>query len=121
MRVIKTWPGDVLNVCPKCLEKIRRVLVPIMEEEVRLPLSSGEVLGVSVTPLVPKNPMAGHLGSRAPAIHPGGSLEVGRLPPEVERNLPTGSRTIAEALTTTHTKNGNKINGSATGWYPLYL
>jgi hypothetical protein len=95
--------------------------VPITEEEVRLPLSSGEVSGVSAARLVPKSPKAGHLGPRAPAIHPGGSLEVGRLPPEVERNLPTGIRTIAEARTTTHTKNGNEINGSATGWYPLYL
>jgi hypothetical protein len=104
------------------LEKNMRALVPITEEEeVRLPLFSGEASGVSVDPLVPKSPKAGHLGSRVPAIHPGGSLEVGRLPPEVERNLPTGNRTIAEARTTTHTKNGNEINGSATGWYPLYL
>jgi hypothetical protein len=96
------------------LEKNMRLREPNLEREARLPPFSGEVSGASVDPLVPRSFRVGHREFKDPTTQPGGSLEVGRLPPEVERNPPIGSRPIAVARTTIHTGDGNKINGSST-------
>jgi hypothetical protein len=105
--VTKTWLDDVSTVCQKCLKNTVTLLEPNQEKLVSPPLFSGEASEAFGGLLATKNPRDGPLGSEDPVVLPGGSPEVGQLPPEVGRSPLMVSCTMAVTRTTIRIEDGN--------------